>query len=161
MERRHGVTAGRARSDGEHKLGIHGAKIVERPIEVVAGMTRPTLDDPLAGVRAAALARNVTLSELRTYAEHARGSGRSWDDIAAALEVESATGDEPRGQKVYLLLIEGRSLTTGVIDVGASLGGAMDLQERAGRGSQIVGRSRLTRTTSSRATCGPASGIPR
>jgi hypothetical protein len=43
----------------------------------MAGMIRPTLDDPLAGVRAVALARNVALSGLRAYAVHSRGSGRN------------------------------------------------------------------------------------
>lgn len=90
---------------------VHGAQIVQVPIEGFEVATRRTLDDPLAGVRAALLARNVAMTQMRAFAEQARGAGRSWDDVAEALGIESAEGDEPRDEQAYLLLIQGRSLS--------------------------------------------------
>lgn len=74
-----------------------GAEIVR---EQVAGLTiyAEALDDPLAGVRAALLARNVAVAELWCYAEAARGAGRSWDEVAEALGIEASDDSEPRGR---------------------------------------------------------------
>jgi hypothetical protein len=89
---------------------VHGAEIVQVPMEGFRTMTKPVLDDPLAGVRAAVLARDVALAELRQYAEQARGAGRSWDDVAEALGIEATEDGEPRDEQTYLLLVEGRPL---------------------------------------------------
>ena len=89
---------------------VHGAQVVQVPIEGFERATRRTLDDPLAGVRAALLARNVAMAQMRVYAEQARGAGRSWDDVAEALEIEATEDSEQRDEQAYLLLIEGRPL---------------------------------------------------
>lgn len=89
---------------------VHGAQIVQVPIEGIERATKRTLDDPLAGVRAALLARNVAVAQMRAYAEQARGAGRSWDDVAEALGIEATEDDEPRDEQAYRLLIEGRPL---------------------------------------------------
>jgi hypothetical protein len=47
----------------------YGAEIVHEPIEGFTFTRRETLDDPLAGVRVARLARDVATGELRSYAE--------------------------------------------------------------------------------------------
>jgi hypothetical protein len=80
--------------------------------EQVAGLTihAEALDDPLTGVRAALLARNVAVAELRRYAEAARGAGRSWDEVAEALGIEASDDSEPRAEQAYLLIVEGRPL---------------------------------------------------
>lgn len=90
---------------------VYGAAVVETPIEGMQVMTRSGLDEPLAGVRAAVLARDVALRALREYAEAARGVGRTWDDIAAAVGLAPTAGEgEPRDAQAYRLLIEGRPL---------------------------------------------------
>jgi hypothetical protein len=68
---------------------------------------RVTLDDPLSGVRAAVLARDVALAELRKYAEEARGAGHSWGDVAEALGIETSDGGDPRDEQAYRLVVEG------------------------------------------------------
>lgn len=88
----------------------YNAEIVELPIEGFRSITKPRLDDPMAGVQAAVLARDVALGELVAYAEQARGAGRSWDEVAEALGIEATEDGEPRAEQVYLLLIEGRPL---------------------------------------------------
>lgn len=92
----------------------YGAEIVELPVEGFRILTKPTLDKPLTGVRAAALARDVardvSLGELLRYAEQARGAGRSWDEIGEALVIEPTESGEPRDEQTYLLVIEGRPL---------------------------------------------------
>jgi hypothetical protein len=90
---------------------VYGAQIVQVPIEGFERATKRTLDDPLAGVRASLLARNVAVAQMRAYAEQARGAGRSWDDVAEALGIEATEGDEPRDEQAYRLLIEGRPLS--------------------------------------------------
>ena len=88
----------------------HGAQIVQVPIEGFERATKRTLDDPVAGVRAALLARNVAVAHMLAYAEQARGVGYSWVDIAEALGIEATEDDAPRDEQAYLLLIEGRPL---------------------------------------------------
>lgn len=86
----------------------YGAEIVHEPIEGLTVTRRETLDDPLAGVRAARLARDVAIRELRRYAEQARGAGRGWEDVAAALNLdEQGPDDEPRDEQAYRLIVEG------------------------------------------------------
>lgn len=91
---------------------VFGAAWTETPIEGMTWATRPGLDEPLAGVRAAVLARNVAVGHLRAYAEAARGAGRSWDDIGEALGIDADEYSEPRGELAFGLLIEGRPLPT-------------------------------------------------
>jgi hypothetical protein len=85
-----------------------GAGVVERPIP---GFSLPHRDvEPLAGVRAAALARDVAVRCVREYALAARADGRSWDEVAGALGVERGEGSVSGGERVYLHLIEDRPL---------------------------------------------------
>jgi hypothetical protein len=89
---------------------VFGAALTETPI---AGMTVATpsgLDEPLAGVRAAVLARDVAAGQVRVYAEAARGAGRSWDEVGEALGIDADEYGEPRAELAFLLLIEGRPL---------------------------------------------------
>ena len=89
---------------------VHGAEIVEEPVEGYRVLTRSRLDDAVAGVRAARLARDVAEGQLLRYAEEARGAGRTWDEVAEALGIEVTEDGEPRGEQAYLLLVEGRPL---------------------------------------------------
>lgn len=67
--------------------------------------------EPIAGVRAAVLARDVAAGRLRYYAERARAEGRSWDDVAEALGLARDDGGEwSRAELAYLHLVEGRAL---------------------------------------------------
>lgn len=93
-------------------------------------LTRPRLDDPLAGDRAALLARDVAKGRLLRYAEEARGAGRSWDEVAEALGIEATEDDEPRAVQAYLLLVEGRPLPNAEPSSWwHRLGRALDLHE--------------------------------
>lgn len=89
---------------------LFGSALVEIPIEGMTLVSRPGLDDPLAGVRAAVLARDVAVAEMRAYAQEARAAGRSWDDVAEALGIEPADDGESRAETAYLLLVEQRPL---------------------------------------------------
>jgi hypothetical protein len=86
---------------------VDGVTVVEVPISGMAAVTRRTLEDPLAGVRAALLARNVAARELRDYAEQARGAGRTWDDVAEALGISADEDDTLGGERAFLLLVAG------------------------------------------------------
>ena len=90
----------------------YGAEVVEEPIEGFKVLTRSTLDDPLAGVRAAVLARDIALGQLLAYTEDARGVGRSWDEVAEALGIEARESEAPRGELAFLLVVESRPLPT-------------------------------------------------
>lgn len=79
-----------------------GATIVHEPGEGYAVMTRPRPDDPLVGVQAARLARDVAITQMREYAEATRGAGYTWDDIGAALGIEQDNSGELRGEQSYL-----------------------------------------------------------
>lgn len=87
-----------------------GATWTETPIEGFRALTRAGLDDPLAGVRAAVLARNVAAGQMLDYAEAARGAGRTWDDIAHALGIDPERHDGPVGELAFGLLVEDRAL---------------------------------------------------
>jgi hypothetical protein len=87
-----------------------GARMVERPIR---GFSFPHRDvEPLAGGRAAVLARDVAVRRLREYALQARAEGHSWDAIADALGVEQVEGSGGRGERAYLHVVEDRPLYT-------------------------------------------------
>ncbi len=79
--------------------------------------THQQLDEALAGVGAARLAAHVAAKLLRAYALEARAAGRSWDDVAAALELPDHTADAaavaqagelgvPRAETAFEWLIE-------------------------------------------------------
>lgn len=72
--------------DQIRRLAVDGfaASEVQVPIGETT-MTRPTLDDPLAGVRAADLVQRAAAAQRREYATEARAAGRSWDEVADAL----------------------------------------------------------------------------
>lgn len=89
---------------------VYGAQLVETPIEGFQIASRPGLDDPLAGLRAAVLARDVAAGQMHTYVETARGAGRSWDDIGEALRIEAGESGATRGELAFALVIEGRPL---------------------------------------------------
>lgn len=71
-----------------HRLAVDGfgADTVWVPIGDTS-MTRPTVADALAGVRAAVLARNVAARMIGEYAVEARGAARTWEEIADALDL--------------------------------------------------------------------------
>lgn len=85
-----------------------GAGIVERRIPGFSGPYRDV--EPIAGVRAAVLTRDVAVGRVREYARQARSGGHSWDAIAEAMGIEGGQGQWPRAQLAYLHLIEGRWL---------------------------------------------------
>jgi hypothetical protein len=91
---------------------VYAAEIVQVPIAGMPSIKRDALDNPLAGIGAALLTRDVANAELRTYAEEARGAGRSWDEVGEALGIEPAADGEPRDEQAYRLVIEGRPLRT-------------------------------------------------
>ena len=71
-----------------------GAVEQQEPIEGFHGLSRPVLDDPLAGVRAGRLVADVATGALREWALRARGAGRSWDAVGAALDAPRRTRQE-------------------------------------------------------------------
>ena len=89
---------------------VYGAELTETPIEGFQVLTRPGLDAPLAGVRAAVIVRDVAAGQLLGYVEAARGAGRSWYEIGEALGIDSDVSEEPRGAWAFALVIEGRPL---------------------------------------------------
>jgi hypothetical protein len=89
---------------------IYGATTVETAVEGFSFMTRTEIDDPLAGIRAAVTTRNAATAEIRTYAEQARGAGRTWEEIAEALGLAADQFDEPRCELAFALIAENRPL---------------------------------------------------
>lgn len=89
---------------------VFGAVRHEDPVEGYQLLTRPRLDDPLAGVRAALLVRAVADAQLDRQATDARAAGRSWDEIGEALGLpdEAAGADRPRGEAAFEWLVAGR-----------------------------------------------------
>lgn len=69
-----------------------GAAVVQVPIGETS-LTRPTVDDPLAGVRTAQLVRRTAEAQVRDYAIEARAAGRSWAEVADAIGLTGV--DEP------------------------------------------------------------------
>jgi hypothetical protein len=131
---------------------------VEVPIDGFAAITRRALDDPLAGVRAAVLARNVAARQLRDYAEQARGAGRTWDEVAEALGIAADEDETPRDERAYLLLIEGRTGLGDRASAGFHRSSARWTYASCGERITDWARSDRTRTTWSRATIRAASG---
>lgn len=65
----------------------YGATETEVPIPGFTVFTDRRFDDPLAGIRSALLVHTVAESQLTEYARAARAAGRSWDQIADALDI--------------------------------------------------------------------------
>ncbi len=83
---------------------------LREPVAGFHGLSRPVLDDPLAGVRAGRLVADVAAGALRDWALRARGAGRSWDDVGAALGLpaEPDSSDMPRAEAAWEWLVEHR-----------------------------------------------------
>ena len=78
------------------------------PIEGFHDLSRPVLDDPLAGVRAGRLVSDVAAGQLREWALRARGVGRSWDDVGEALELPIVPEGVTRAEAAWEWLVEHR-----------------------------------------------------
>lgn len=78
------------------------------PIEGFHELSRPALDDPLAGVRAGRLVSDVAAGQLREWALRARGAGRTWDDVGEALELPAALEGGTRAEAAWEWLVEHR-----------------------------------------------------
>jgi hypothetical protein len=90
---------------------VFKASIVETPVEGYQILTRSTLDDPRAGIRAASAVRGIADSLVDEYTRAARAAGRSWDEIAEVLGVEDDRESWcGRGELVYRLLVEDEPL---------------------------------------------------
>lgn len=87
-------------------VNAYGAVEEREPIEGFHGLSRPVLDEPLAGVRAGRLVADVAAGALREWALRARGAGRSWDEIGAALDLPGAGDDVPRAEAAWEWLVE-------------------------------------------------------
>jgi hypothetical protein len=89
---------------------VFAANRIETPIDGFTLLTKSALDDPLAGVRASVLTRNAAANEARRYAEQARSTGRTWDEIAEAFGIGAEDYDEPRDVLAFGLVAEGRPM---------------------------------------------------
>jgi hypothetical protein len=74
---------------------VFGATVVDVPAGRGVLAVRQ-LDDPLAGVRAAAFVQSVARAELYNHTVQARAAGQSWHEIAAALGLGEDHGTRPR-----------------------------------------------------------------
>ncbi|MEU9821748.1 hypothetical protein ACIGG9_18255 [Pseudonocardia alni] len=88
-------------------VDVFDATEVEIPIPGFTVFTDRKLDDPLAGLRAALLLRNVGEAQLYEYARTARAAGRSWDEVAKALDL-STDGLGSAGETAFDWLVVGR-----------------------------------------------------
>lgn len=89
-------------------VDLTGTEIVQVRIEGMQTITTETLADPLAGVRAALITRDLAIAEIRKYAEQDRGAGRTWDEVGEALAIPAMADGERRDEQAYLLVVEGR-----------------------------------------------------
>ncbi|MFL6115531.1 MAG: hypothetical protein ACJ786_29925 [Catenulispora sp.] len=92
------------------RVAVSAFDATERPepVEGFHGLSRPVLDDPLAGVRAGRLVADVAAGALRYWALRARGAGRSWDDVGEALGLKTDACDVPRAEAAWKWLVEHR-----------------------------------------------------
>ena len=89
-------------------VNVFDATELQEPVEGFHGLSRPVLDDPLAGVRAGRLVADVAAGALRYWALRARGAGRSWDDVGEALGLETDACEMPRAEVAWEWLVEHR-----------------------------------------------------
>ena len=83
--------AGRVR-DQIRRLAVEGFGACEVAVPIgETSLTRPGVDDALAGIGAAHLVRRVAEAAVAEYAVEARAAGRSWAEIGAALGI---TGED-------------------------------------------------------------------
>jgi hypothetical protein len=85
-----------------------GSGVGERPIPGLSTVPRDV--EPLAGLRAAVLARDVAARYVRDYVLTARADGHSWEVIAEALGVKQVEGSVSRSERAYLHVVEDRPL---------------------------------------------------
>ncbi len=86
---------------------VFGARGVDTPIPGFRVLTDRQLDEPLTGVRAALLLRNVAEAQMYEHARAARAADRSWDEIGEALELPDYEFDS-RAEVAFAWLVEGR-----------------------------------------------------
>jgi hypothetical protein len=89
-------------------VAAYGATEAQEPIEGFHGLSRPVLDDPLAGVRAGRLVADVAAGAVREWALRARGSGWSWDAVGAALDLPATSESSTRAEAAWQWLVEHR-----------------------------------------------------
>ncbi|MEJ2862162.1 hypothetical protein [Actinomycetospora flava] len=89
-------------------VAAYGATEAQEPIEGFHGLSRPVLDDPLAGVRAGRLVADVAAGAVREWALRARGCGWSWDAVGAALELPATSDGSTRAEAAWEWLVEHR-----------------------------------------------------
>jgi hypothetical protein len=87
-----------------------GSRVVKHPVPELSSVARDV--EPLPGLRAAVLARDIATSCVRDYAHQARAEGHSWDVIAAILGLECTDEPASRGERAYLHVVAGRELRT-------------------------------------------------
>lgn len=86
-----------------------GATVSTGPVEGRSVLTRPVLDDPLCGVRAARLVFDVATAQLREWALRVRGAGSGWDEVADALGLTEPDADgRMPGEVAWEWLVEHR-----------------------------------------------------
>lgn len=87
-----------------HRLAVEGfgTETVWVPIEGLS-TPRAALANPIAGVRAAGLVRNVAARLIVDYVAEARGAGTAWDEIADALGLrdDDADSDVNRAERAF------------------------------------------------------------
>lgn len=83
-----------------------GGEVVVEPIEGYQFLTRRRLVDPLPGVRAAAVLRDVAWRVLVDAVEAARAAGRSWEELGEALGLP--LDGEPLGEVAFAFVVERR-----------------------------------------------------
>jgi hypothetical protein len=86
---------------------VFGATVVDVPAGRGVLAVRQ-LDDPLAGVRAAAFVQSVARAELYNHTVQARAAGQSWHEIAAALGLGEDHGDP--AQMAFEVVVEGHAV---------------------------------------------------
>jgi len=77
-----------------------GARETTAPIGD-SGLTHPILDDPMAGLQAAVLTRNVAAATIHDGAVDARAAGRTWGEIAEAVGIEDDDRFAPPGERAF------------------------------------------------------------
>ncbi|WP_433784616.1 hypothetical protein ACQPX6_00130 [Actinomycetospora sp. CA-101289] len=89
-------------------VSAFGTTEQQEPVEGFHGLSRPGLDDPLAGVRAGRLVADVAAGALRDWAMRARGVGHGWDAVGQALGLSAEYGESTRGAAAWEWLMEHR-----------------------------------------------------
>lgn len=85
-----------------HRLAVAAFGAVEVWVPIAGtSLTRPTVDDPSAGIRAAHLTRNAAEAAVVDYTREARVAGQSWDEIATALGVGEDEFLPPVGERAF------------------------------------------------------------